>query len=487
MKFNHLFRGVDIVDITGNKFIDITNISYDSKQVKESGLFFAVKGTTYNGADFIDEAIERGATCVVSENDFITYKSVCKARVKDIQKATAKIANNFYNAPSSEMKVIGITGTNGKTTILHMIESILENAGIKTGSIGTINYKIGDKKIPAINTTPSAVMVQRFLSEMLKSNIMNCIMEVSSHSLCQHRVDGVLCSEAIFSNLTPEHLDYHNDMEEYFNAKNKLFDMLKEDGMAILNIDDEYGRRIAKNVKRDFLTYGINKGGDFLATEIDLSVSGSKFKVETPNGTLDINSPLIGYYNIYNILAAIAFAHKREIDANIIVEAINNFTGAPGRLQKVATRRSDFDVFVDYAHTDDALRNVLTALRKIAKGKLLVVFGCGGNRDATKRPQMGKTSAELSDYVFVTSDNPRDEEPAKIIDDIVKGIPTESKRYKILPDRKKAIEASIKMAKKNDIVLIAGKGHEKYQILKDATISFDDCQIAEEVIFKKGI
>jgi len=482
MKLNHLLKGVDIVSITGNKFLDIANISYDSKQVKEGGLFLAIKGSRHNGADFIDEAIERGAVCVVCEDDFITFKSVCKVRVKEVQRAPAIIASNFYNYPSAKMNVTGITGTNGKTTVLHLTESILEYAGIHCGSIGTISYKVGERKIPAINTTPSAVMLQRFLSDMLKAGISNCIMEVSSHSLHQHRVSGISYSEAIFTNLSQEHLDYHKDMQEYFKSKRMLFEMLKDGGSAIVNIDDDYGAEIASSTKSRLLTYAINKEADIRAIDIRSSVSGSKFKVKIPNGMLTIKTSLIGHYNIHNILAAVAFAIARQIDAKLIEEAIGSFDGAPGRLQKIYADNGDFDIFVDYAHTDDALHNVLSALKEIAKGRILVVFGCGGDRDPTKRPRMGKISAELSDFVFITNDNPRSEEPSRIIDDIVKGIPDASRHYKIFPDRRKAIEASIKMAKKDDIVLIAGKGHEKYQILKDATISFDDCQVAEEII-----
>ncbi|NQT95138.1 MAG: UDP-N-acetylmuramoyl-L-alanyl-D-glutamate--2,6-diaminopimelate ligase [Candidatus Omnitrophica bacterium] len=487
MKLHHLLKDVDIVNITGNKYIDITNISYDSKQLKEGGLFFAIKGEKHNGADFIDEAIERGAVSIVSEDDFITFKSVSKVRIKDIRSSCAKIANNFYGYPSQKIDVTGITGTNGKTTILYLIEAILSTAGLSCGTIGTISYNVGERKIPAINTTPSAIMLQRLLNDMVNANVANCIMEVSSHSLHQRRVEGIDMSNAIFTNLSAEHLDYHKDMEEYFKTKSMLFNMIKDDGYAIVNIDDEHGRRIVENIKSKVLTYALNREADLVAFDVSSSIKGSKFKIKTADEILDIKTPLIGEYNIYNILAAIAFAVSKNIDKNLIIEAIKEFKGAPGRLQRVESEGRSFDLFVDYAHTDDALRNVLSALRNIAKGKIFLVFGCGGERDKTKRPRMGRISAELSDFSIITNDNPRSEDPKAIIDDIIKGIPDGFKDYKVLPDRKKAIEDSVSMAGENDIVLIAGKGHEKYQILKDTTISFDDCRACEEALAKKRI
>ncbi len=483
MKLNHLLKGVGSVMIRGERRLDIENISYNSKQIKHSGLFFAIEGKNYNGYDFIDEAIERGAVSVAAEKDFVTYKSITKVIVEDIRKACALIAANFYSHPSQRVETTGITGTNGKTTTLYLIAAIMQYSGRNCGMIGTINYRIGNRLIPAVNTTPSPIMLQMFLREMEMSGITNCIMEVSSHALDQNRVDAIEFNKAIFTNLTSEHLDYHKDMKEYFSAKSKLFGMLKEDAVAIINSDDNYGRLLIQEHKNRVLTYGINNKSDVRAFDIGTSCKGASFKVETPKQVLDIETDLIGTYNIYNILAAISFAYSTGLKPSDIQEAIRSFKGVPGRLQRVEVcDNKGFSVFIDYAHTDDALLNVLSTLKKIAKGVIIVVFGCGGDRDRKKRPGMAKVAAEFADYVVITSDNPRSEDPEKIIDDVVQGLPKDFKNYKVCIDRKKAIEYAISIVKSNDMVLIAGKGHESYQIFKDTTIPFDDKKIVEEVL-----
>jgi len=482
MKLNHLLKGVRPVIIKGERYLDVENISYNSKQIKHPGLFFAIEGKKSNGYDFIDEAIERGAISIVAEKDFLTYKSITKVIVEDIRKACALIAANFYSHPSERVEVIGITGTNGKTTILYLIAAIMQYSGRNCGMIGTINYRIGDRLIPAVNTTPSSITLQMFLREMEISGITSCAMEVSSHALDQNRVDAIEFNKAIFTNLTSEHLDYHKNMEEYFSVKSKLFSMLKEDAVAIINCDDNYGRLLIRKCKNQVLTYGINNRSDVRAFDIDVSCKGASFKVETPKQVLNIETSLIGVYNIYNILAAISFAYSAGLKPSDTQEAIRDFKGAPGRLQPIEVCDKDFSVFIDYAHTNDALLNVLSTLKKIAKGDIIVVFGCGGDRDRKKRPEMAKVAAEFADYVVITSDNPRDEDPKKIIDDIVRGLPKDFKDYRICIDRKKAIEYAISMAKSNDMILIAGKGHECYQVFKDTTIPFDDKKTAEEIL-----
>lgn len=481
MKLNKLLEGVEAVAIKGNKYMEINGIFYDSKQLKPGGLFFAIKGTKLNGQNFIDEAIERGAVAVVSEDDFITYKNVCKVKVNDVRKSCAVAADNFYQHPSQKLNVIGITGTNGKTTTLHLIEAVLRQTGKNCGTIGTISYNVGARSIPATNTTPSAIMIQMFLHEMVKVQIPYCVMEVSSHSLHQFRVDGIIYKSAIFTNLSSEHLDYHQDIREYFAAKRRLFEMLKEESRAIVNADDPFAKQIIEATRAKVLTYGIKAPADLIACEIKSSIRGSSFKVKTPKGTLDLKTALIGEYNIYNILAAASLAVSEGIDFEYIQEAIQNFKGPPGRLQKIDCGQ-DFSVFIDYAHTDDALAKVLGALKKLVKKRIIAVFGCGGDRDRTKRPRMGRVAAELADFLVITSDNPRSEDPRSIIEEIVKGLPDGFKKYKISLDRKKAIEASLEMAEDGDIVLIAGKGHESYQILKDTVVTFDDCKIAEEIL-----
>ena len=481
MRLTQLLRGVEVIAIKGDKNIEVDNIYYDSKQLRRGGLFFSVKGTKLNGADFIDEAIERGALCIVSENDFITYKNICKVLVKDVRRTCAVIASNFYEHPSNKMSVIGITGTNGKTTTLHMVEAILKYAGRKCGTIGTISYNIGDRSIPAVNTTPSAIMLQMLLNEMVKASIPYCAMEVSSHSIHQNRIDGIRYKRAIFTNLTREHLDYHKDMEDYFCAKKRLFEILDREGKAIVNKDDEYGSKLIDTVKDRVMTYGIRSDADITAFDIESSISGLSFKVRTPKGVMSIRSELIGEYNIYNMLAAVALAITEDIGQREIEAGLKGFKGAPGRMQRIENKKN-FSVFVDYAHTADALQKVLSALKPLANRRIITVFGCGGDRDRMKRPEMAQVASALSDFVIITNDNPRSEDPKSIADEIIKGLPGDFKDFKVSLDRQDAIELSLDMAKDEDIVLIAGKGHEKYQIFKDTVLDFDDCKIAKEVL-----
>jgi len=487
MKLNNLLKGVSPIMVKGERYIDIENISYNSKQLKSPGLFFAITGKECDGYEFIDEAIERGAVVIVSEKEFITYKNVTKVIVRDIRKACALMAANFYSHPSQRVETTGITGTNGKTTILYLIAAIMRYSGRDCGMIGTINYQIGDRLIPAINTTPSPIMLQVFLREMETAGITNCIMEVSSHALDQCRVDAIEFNKAIFTNLTSEHLDYHKSMEEYAAAKSKLFSMLKDDAVAIINCDDNYGKALIGINKNKLFTYGIKNTSDISAFDINMSLNGTSFKVKTPSQVLEIETMLIGEYNIYNILAAISFAYSAGLEPSNIKDAIRDFRGAPGRLQRVESIKGEFSVFVDYAHTDDALFNVLNALKGVAENKIIVVFGCGGNRDRMKRPRMAKVAANLADNVIITSDNPRGESPEEIINEIVSGLPEGFKNYSVCIDRKKAIEYAVSVAEKGDIVLIAGKGHEGYQIFNNTKIAFDDKRIAEKAMQKNEV
>ncbi|TRZ52685.1 MAG: UDP-N-acetylmuramoyl-L-alanyl-D-glutamate--2,6-diaminopimelate ligase [Dehalococcoidia bacterium] len=482
MKLNLLLKGIDTFTVKGNRHAEIESISYNSKQIKNQGMFFAIKGIIQNGYNFIDEAIERGAVCVAAEEDFITYKNITKVIVSDIRKACAIIAANFYRHPSDRMNVIGITGTNGKTTTLYMVSAILQHAGMKCGMIGTVNYKIGPRLIPATNTTPSSIMLQMFLSDMDASGINNCVMEVSSHALHQDRVEAISFNRAIFTNLTSEHLDYHKNMDQYFEAKRKLFSMLKGDGMGIVNVDDEYGRIIAAEHKGKILTYGIKNAADIMVCEIAKSADRTSFKVYAGGNSFHIDSPLIGEYNIYNMLAATAWAISIGLSPALIKGAMESFQSPPGRMERIDTAQSGISVFVDYAHTDDALSNALNALEEVKRKRIITVFGCGGDRDKKKRPRMGRVAAGLSNLVIITSDNPRNENPEDIIDDIEKGLPEGFCDFKIIIDRRKAIEYSLSIAQRGDIVLIAGKGHENYQILKDTTVAFDDRKIAYEAL-----
>jgi UDP-N-acetylmuramoyl-L-alanyl-D-glutamate--2,6-diaminopimelate ligase len=486
MKLNLLLKGIGNVTLKGDRHINIESISHNSKQVRGQALFFAIKGVAQNGYDFIDEAIERGAVCVVSEEDFITYKNITKVLVDDIRKACAAIASNFYNHPSGRMNITGITGTNGKTTILYMVSHIMKCAGMKCGMIGTINYSIGPRLIPATNTTPSSIMLQMFLSEMENAGIGNCAMEVSSHALDQNRVDAILFDRAIFTNLTSEHLDYHKNMEEYFHAKMKLFSMLKEGGLSIINIDDQYGRLIADGYSSRKLTYGIKTQlADISAFDIKKTAHSTNFKVNVKDRKpFPVESPLIGEYNIYNMLAAISWAISVGLSPEVIKAAMESFQPAPGRMERIGSVNTDIAAFVDYAHTEDALLNALKALNEVKQRKIITVFGCGGDRDKKKRPKMGKAASDFSDYVIITSDNPRTENPEKIIQDIKKGIPEGFVNFKVIIDRKKAIEYSLDIAEKDDIVLVAGKGHESYQVLMDTTVAFDDRKVVYDTLEK---
>jgi UDP-N-acetylmuramoyl-L-alanyl-D-glutamate--2,6-diaminopimelate ligase len=482
MKLEQLLKGLGEFTVKGNRRIEISSIAHNSKQVQGQGLFFAIEGNESNGYDFIDESISRGAVCIVAEENFIAYKDITKIIVKDIRKSCAVIAANFYDNPSGRMHVTGITGTNGKTTTLFLINAILGKCGIKCGTIGTIGYDIGSRHIPAVNTTPSPIMLQMFLRDMEKTGIKHCVMEASSHALDQERASAILFDRAVFTNLTPEHLDYHKTMDKYFLAKRKLFSMIKDGGRSIVNIDDEYGRIIAQEFKEGVLTYGIKNSADISAAKIRKSTRGICFNLNTPGYSFLVDSMLIGEHNIYNILAAAAFAFSCNLPQPFIEEAVKDFTGVPGRMERVTARGKDINVFVDYAHTHDALSNALKALNEIREKNIITVFGCGGNRDKAKRPKMASVAALMSDYVVITSDNPRGEEPESIIADIKSGLPNGFDKYRAIVDRRQAIEHALKIACPGDIVLIAGKGHENCQIFKDNTIAFDDRKVAADAL-----
>ena len=378
-----------------------------------------------------------------------------------------------------------MTGTNGKTTITYLIESIVRAAGKSIGVIGTINYRFGGKVIAAKNTTPGPVELESMLAEMVRGGLQYAVMEVSSHSLDQRRVDGVSFDTAIFTNITSEHLDYHKTLEEYFKAKAKIFNRLKEDGTAILNKDDKRVASLEGTINKKVITYGINEDADVTARDIRLSLKGSRFIIATPGGPIAINSKLIGMHNVSNILASAAAALALNLDRKVIKEGIESVDIIPGRLEPVEAGQP-YKVFVDYAHTEDALNNVLTLLKAVAKNKIVTVFGCGGDRDKAKRPLMGKVACKFSDNVIITSDNPRSEDPAEIMHQIENGVKPRYSNYDIVANRREAIEKALASAKKGDIVIIAGKGHENYQIIGNKTLPFDDRQVVREILRKEG-
>jgi len=470
---------------TGAKLggVDISGVTDDSRKVRPGDLFIALRGYSVDASKFTGSALRRGARAVVAEKDFNPGSDVVKILVDDARSAASVIADNFYNHPSRKLKVVGVTGTNGKTTITYLIESIVKAAGHDSGVIGTINYRLNGKVLPAPNTTPGALVLQEMLADMAASDTGYAIMEVSSHSLDQGRVENVLFDAAIFTNLTGDHLDYHKTTANYFNAKKKLFDRLKTRGFAVLNMDDKKVAPLRRSLETRTMTYGVRNKADVTAENITLSMDGAGFTVHLAAASFNIRTKLVGIHNVSNILAAIAAATALNIPRRYIIKGIESMERVPGRLESVDAKQP-FKVFVDFAHTEDALFNVLSILKEVVKNRVVTVFGCGGNRDRIKRPLMGKVACEYSDRVIITSDNPRFEDPNDIIDEIVSGIRGKYSNYDIVPDRKEAISKALGLALKDDIVVIAGKGHESYQVIGGRTMPFDDRKVAFSILKK---
>ncbi len=469
---------------------DINGISSDSREVSAGHVFVALKGQKHNGHDHAESVVKKGVTAVVSEKAMDL--SVPVIVVHSTLACLSSLSARFYGNPSENMTIVGITGTNGKTTITYLLESIFRQAGLFSGVIGTVDYRWLDKKEKAINTTPLAGDVQRLLARMRTEHVTHVAMEVSSHALNLHRVDDVCFQTAVFTNLTRDHLDYHQDMESYFKAKAKLFKLLQESPQkkkkcAVVNLDDEWSEKLKDMINYQALTYGLSSPADVMASDMSLGAEGSCFVIHTPQGNRTCQLHLVGKHNVYNALAATGVAVSLGIPMDIVIDGLQSLRGVPGRLESMALGQSKtpFSVFVDYAHTDDALKNVLQALRPLTKNRLITVFGCGGDRDRTKRPLMGEVAMTFSHYVIVTSDNPRTEDPQKIALDVEVGIRRFGGRhYDIVLDREEAIVKALSMAQSGDVVLIAGKGHETYQIFKDKTIDFDDREVVRKELAK---
>ncbi len=462
--------------------LKVKGITCNSKAVKKNFIFVAIKGNRQDGCCFIKEAIANGASCVVVQGRPPAIKipaGVNLIPVKHSRKFLAEACAEFYGHPSQNLKVIGITGTNGKTTVAYLIEAIAKEAKYGCGVIGTISHRFKHKVIIAKNTTPGAQENQEYLSKMCSQGIRYCAMEVSSHALDQERVAGINFSHAIFTNLTQDHLDYHKNLENYFQAKAKLFRGLSKSSVGIINQDDPNSRRLRKLTNAKIITYGIKNKSYVSAGDIKFSIQGSRFTLVAPKIKTKIKVHLIGRYNIYNILAAIAWGISENIAFRDIKSAIEKFITVPGRLERVSCKRG-CSIFVDYAHTPDALFNVITSLRPLVSGKIIVIFGCGGERDKLKRPKMGKIVTQLADYAIITSDNPRSENPSRIIKDISKGIRTNN--YRVIPDRLKAIKAGLCLAQKDDCLIIAGKGHENSQILRNKVLYFNDRKAVQKCL-----
>lgn len=498
MELSKLLEGVEVRKIVGQTQKEIEGIAYHSRQVGKNFLFAAIRGMEVDGHRFIDEAMERGAEAILLEEG-PEMGGRTAIFVPNSRQALARVASNFYGDPSAKMRLVGITGTNGKTTTTFLLESILKKAGYAVGVIGTINYRYGQKVVPALNTTPESLDLQRILGEMSGEGISHVIMEVSSHGLDLDRVFGCQFDGAIFTNFTSDHLDYHQTLERYFESKRKLFFELlmksrKTGRFAVTNADDPRGEEIVKGVDLPILRYGLGGSCDFSATEVTLTFERISCQISTPKGRFSLHSKLIGRFNLYNILAAVTAGFGMGLPLEILKEGVEDVEGVSGRFEKVANRKS-IHVIVDYAHTRDALERVLSGLRDTLahssqnSGRIITVFGCGGDRDRTKRPLMGEAAGRYSDLVVLTSDNPRTEDPLAIIEEVEKGFQALSleewhqnkmeawrskKGYLKIPDRREAIRMAIALARPEDIVLIAGKGHEDYQIIGKEKFPFDD-------------
>jgi UDP-N-acetylmuramoyl-L-alanyl-D-glutamate--2,6-diaminopimelate ligase len=471
----------------------VSSVAHDSRQVASGAVFVALRGLHADGTTFVRDALTRGAIAVFAETPPPPGIGVPWLQVGDARLVLAALSSEFFGRPSERLTLVGITGTNGKTTTSYLLASIFEAAGIRCGRIGTIGYRIGTREFEAPRTTPEAPELQRMLRDMLAQGCGACVMEVSSHALQLRRADSLKFACGIFTNLTRDHLDFHRDMEDYFAAKRRLFELLPDGAVGVTNVDDPRGSVLAGLVSRP-VTYAIDAPADVKPGPISFTLDGLAFDARTPRGVVRIQSPLVGRPNAYNILAAVAAASALELPVTAIEKGISALGAVPGRFQVVSSPEDDVRVVVDYAHTDDALKNLLETARPLATGRVLTVFGCGGDRDKTKRPLMGAVAARLSDVVIVTSDNPRSENPEQIIEDVQRGIVLPADRTapggrgpKATPtlaivDRKAAIERAVRDARAGDLVLIAGKGHEKYQVIGDRTLPFDDVEVARAAL-----
>ncbi len=481
MILKSLLKGLDYEVIKGNEESKVQNIRYDNRKIEQGDAFVCVKGFKVDGHSFIGDAIKKGAKTLIVQEDVSAQEDITIIKVRDTRTALAIMSSNYFGNPKDKLKIIGITGTNGKTTSAFIIKSILEKAGFMTGLIGTIANYIGNKKVDAVRTTPESYELHELFKNMVDAGVEYCVMEVSSHSLELDRVYGVQFEEGIFTNLTRDHLDFHKTFENYYNAKFKLFERSNH---SIINLDDPYGANIVKDieergVKTKVSTFSIEKESDFKAFEIKSHSNGSEFKVNLESiEEFSINIP--GEYNIYNSLGCIICAYNLNIPMDKIKEGLSDVV-IPGRCELVAKEKNlPYSIIIDYAHTPDGLENILSTVKAFTKNRMISVFGCGGDRDKVKRPQMGKIGCELSDIAIITSDNPRSEEPMDIINDIVK--PLNYDNFVIEVNRKEAIRKAMNMALEGDVIVIAGKGHETYQILKDETIHFDEREVVYDIL-----
>lgn len=481
---------LDVQQVQGNQNVSIQDITADSRAVKPNSLFIALDGATVDGHNYIDKAVDAGAVAVIVSKPVTVPADVCVITVDDTRQAMMVCVPYFFDYPANRMRMVGVTGTNGKTTTTHMIRHILKAQGFKVGVIGTVHIMIGDTSYPIHNTTPDVVDLQHILHQMVQENVEYCVMEVSSHALALGRVSGVEFDTAVFTNLTQDHLDFHKTFENYLAAKCKLFEQVsapnqvKDNKGAVINIDDSYGYRVMEKTTAPTITYSTLGKGTLNASDVHMSTKNSQYTVNYKNESYPVSMNTTGLFNVYNTLAAIGACLQEGISMEAIDTALKTFSSVPGRFELIEEGQ-DFAVVVDYAHTPDGLQNILETAKAIKENRIIIVFGCGGDRDATKRPIMGRIAAEYGDKIYVTSDNPRTEDPVQIVKDVEVGVKEalrEGTSYEVIVNRREAINHAIHDAKAGDIVIIAGKGHENYQILKNETIHFDDREEARKAL-----
>jgi len=503
MRLSNLIEGITINSVSGPLNEEVLGIAYHSKQVQPNGVFVAMRGSHHNGHDFIAQAIRNGAKAVIAEEIPEQVNGVTMIQVPNSRRALARVSATFYGDPSLKLKVIGITGTNGKTTTSYLLESMVHQAGYAPGVVGTINCRFGGQSEKISNTTPESLELQILLSQMAKQEISHAIMEVSSHALDQNRVAGVHFDVGVFTNLTSEHLDYHGTMENYAQSKAKLFSQFLEESevsgekFAVVNQDDPQGDYLCSLTSARAVRYGMMPNAEVTIEDATISPEGMRGVLKTFRGDITFSTPLLGRFNLYNIMAATGAALCLDVPPEVIRSGLEKVVAVPGRMERVG-KEADFTVLVDYAHTPDALEQVLSSLKELSPSRIIVVFGCGGDRDRSKRPIMGRIAALLSEVVIITSDNPRTEKPEQIIAEVEAGVKDAGLRtispstgnqeifYHTVADRREAIHVAIRMAQRGDVVLVAGKGHEDYQILKARTIVFDDRTQIEEALQERS-
>jgi UDP-N-acetylmuramoyl-L-alanyl-D-glutamate--2,6-diaminopimelate ligase len=491
-KIAHVVEG----KLEGEPGLPVTDVTHDSRQANPDTLFVAVRGGLFDAHKFIPQVVLQGAVGVISELELETYLQTSGAvapaawiKVENVRRAMALAGAEVHHHPSRELKLVGITGTNGKTTTAYLVASIPEAAGEPVAMTGTVEYRLGAERRKAERTTPEATDMQRLLRQAVKVGCKTAVMECSSQAMDFHRCDSLEYAVAVFSNLTRDHLDYHKTMENYWYAKQRLFDgrLGSRPRVSVINVDDSYGVELAERLGtegRSVVRYAVKAEAEITARDAEFSLNGMHFNLRTPAGEREFHSPLVGPPHIYNTLAAVATGLSLGYDLEVITRALSKCTGAPGRFERVP-HEGDFAVVVDYAHSDDALLNVLRTAREVTNGRIITVFGCGGDRDRSKRAPMGQAAGSLSDVVILTSDNPRTEDPEQILADAEVGIQETGKPYRKIADRREAIHEAVSSARSDDLVLIAGKGHEDYQILGREVFHFDDKEVAREALTKK--